>query len=123
MDARADTPDPRFLEGAALFDADDYFEAHEVWEDLWRECGQADRRFYQALIQAAVALYHHARGNATGAARLCASGKRYMQPFATAFAGVTVAEFWRAMEARLAGAPEVPRLGLSCSRGGAHPSA
>jgi uncharacterized protein len=120
MDARADTPDPRFLEGARLFDAGDYFEAHEVWEELWLECGPADRRFYQALIQAAVSLYHHSRGNATGAARLCASGKRYMQPFAPVFAGVDVAAFWRAMEARLAGASEVPQLGLGVPNGERH---
>lgn len=108
MDAAGDTPDPRFLAGVALFNAGEYFEAHEVWEDLWHERGPADRRFYQALIQAAVALYHHSRGNATGAARLCASGKRYMQPFAPVFMGVRVAEFWEALEARLNHASGAP---------------
>ena len=29
--------DPRYLAGVLLFNAGDYFEAHEVWEDLWAE--------------------------------------------------------------------------------------
>ena len=29
--------DPRYLAGIVLFNRGDYFEAHEVWEDLWME--------------------------------------------------------------------------------------
>jgi len=45
-------------------------EGHEVWEELWLDCPAADRRFYQSLIQAAVALYHWGNGNLAGATRL-----------------------------------------------------
>jgi len=88
--------------GAALFNAGEYFEAHEVWEELWMDCPSADRRFVQALIQAAVAVYHFSRGNPAGATRLFQSGKRYMEPYRPTRHGVDIDEFWRQMEAHLA---------------------
>ena len=48
--------DPRYLAGIVLFNAQDFFEAHEVWEDLWSETCGNEHRFYQGLIQAAVGL-------------------------------------------------------------------
>jgi predicted metal-dependent hydrolase len=99
-----DSPDPRFLAGVELFNRGEFFEAHEVWEDLWHECASAERRFYQALIQAAVAAYHWSRGNSTGAQRLYHSGRKYMEPFRPAHRGLAVDEFWNAMAAHLAGA-------------------
>ena len=54
-------------EGVKFFNAGSYFEAHEVWEDLWRETAGPVRRFYQGLIQAAVAMHHLERGNLAGA--------------------------------------------------------
>src|SRR6185312_1020920 len=55
--------DERYLAGIACFNRGDYFDAHEVWEELWMDCPSADRRFFQALIQAAVSLYHWGNGN------------------------------------------------------------
>jgi uncharacterized protein len=97
-----DTADPRYLDGIDLFNRGAFFDAHEVWEDLWRDCAAPDRRFYQGLIQAAVALYHFERGNRTGAARLYASGRRYMEPYRPTHLGLHIGPFWDAMEARLA---------------------
>jgi hypothetical protein len=69
--------DLRYRDGVARFNRGDYFEAHEVWEDVWRESASEDaRRFLQALIQIAAA-YHHLqrgerlhRGSLRGASRL-----------------------------------------------------
>lgn len=98
------SPDPRYFAGIDLFNSGEFFEAHEVWEGLWGECAAADRRFYQALIQAAVAAYHWGRGNATGARRLYHSGRAYMAPFRPAHLGLAVDEFWDRMASHLAGA-------------------
>ena len=54
-------------QGINLFNQGEYFEAHEVWEDLWRETDGPLRTFYQGLIHAAVGLYHLRQENATGA--------------------------------------------------------
>jgi uncharacterized protein len=96
-----DIPDPRFLQGIAHFNAGEFFEAHEVWEELWMECPSAERRFVQALIQAAVAVYHYNRGNHAGASRLFHSGRRYMEPYRPAYMGLAVADFWAKMETYL----------------------
>ncbi len=86
--------DPRYLQGILFFNRSDYFDAHEIWEDLWRDCPATERRFYQSLIQAAVALYHGGNGNRSGAARLSDSGKRYMEPFRPRYRGLDVEGFW-----------------------------
>ena len=114
MGADSDTPDTPaalFHRGVALFNAGEFFDAHEVWEDLWRECASAERRFFQALIQAAVSAYHKARGNMTGATRLLNSGRKYMEPFRPAHRGLVIDAFWNAMAAHLAGGP-VPTIVL-----------
>ena len=56
-----------FEKGLLFFNAGEYYQAHETWEDLWRVTEGPVRVFYQGLIQAAVGLYHLERGNATGA--------------------------------------------------------
>ena len=96
-----DTPDPRFLEGVALFNRGEYFEAHEVWEDWWRDCPASERRFAQALIQAAVAVYHYRRGNYAGASRLFHSGRRYMDAYRPTHCGLNVPDFWARVESHV----------------------
>ncbi len=54
-------------EGINFFNAAQYFEAHEAWEDLWRQSGGPLRLFYQGLVQAAVGLHHLSNGNLNGA--------------------------------------------------------
>lgn len=73
--------DPRYLAGVLFFNAQDYFEAHEVWEELWHETVGPDRKFIQGLIQAAVALFHFSNGNVRGAERLYHSSTDYLRPY------------------------------------------
>lgn len=89
--------DPRFLEGIRLFNAREFFEAHEVWEDLWHEMTDGNRRFVQSLIQVAVCVYHASNGNALGARRLFASAKRYMLAYGQTHWGVDIPMFWNEM--------------------------
>src|SRR2546429_1891276 len=53
-------------DGINFFNTGRYFEAHESWEDLWRETKGPLRLFYQGLVQAAVGLHHLSRGNLNG---------------------------------------------------------
>ncbi|HVP43752.1 MAG TPA: DUF309 domain-containing protein, partial [Terriglobales bacterium] len=62
----------RFEEGVALFNAGDFFAAHEALEDVWRDLHGPERRSMQGLIQLAVALHHHSTGNLDGARSLLA---------------------------------------------------
>jgi predicted metal-dependent hydrolase len=103
MGTNADAYDERYLAGILLFNRQDYFEAHEVWEDLWADCASPERPFYQGLIQAAVALFHFGNGNLRGAVKLFRSSKAYMEPFASPYLGLDGADFWRQMAACFAG--------------------
>lgn len=40
-------------EGVELFNQREYWESHEVWEDIWRTGNPTERLFYQGLIQVA----------------------------------------------------------------------
>jgi predicted metal-dependent hydrolase len=55
-----------FLEGIALFNDGEFFEAHEIWEDAWHLASGPRKSFYQGLIQCAVTLEHVRRGNPRG---------------------------------------------------------
>ena len=44
--------------GADLFDAGEFWEAHEQWEEIWQRERRPIRSFYQGLIQIAAG-YHH----------------------------------------------------------------
>jgi len=90
--------DARYLAGILFFNAHDYFEAHEVWEDLWADSHGDERRFIQGLIQAAVGLFHFTGGNLGGALKLYRSSRDYMEPCGSPFLGLDAADFWRQME-------------------------
>ncbi len=59
-----------FVDGVQYFNEKDFFECHEVLEEMWRHARGEKSRFYQGLIQAAVCLYHWSNGNFDGARRL-----------------------------------------------------
>lgn len=61
-----DTPD-EYRAYFEHFNRGEYYECHEVMERLWL---REKNRFYQALIQLAVALYHLSRGNTEGGRKL-----------------------------------------------------
>ncbi|QHW34245.1 DUF309 domain-containing protein [Paenibacillus rhizovicinus] len=61
--------DEKFVHFVVLFNVDeDYFECHEVMEELWLEEGRST--LYQGLLQAAVGLHHWRNDNFTGAVKL-----------------------------------------------------
>jgi predicted metal-dependent hydrolase len=48
----------RLEQGRAAFNRGEYFEAHELWEEAWRELEGAERIVVQGLIQIAAGLHH-----------------------------------------------------------------
>jgi predicted metal-dependent hydrolase len=60
--------------GIHLFNAGEYFEQHEVLEDLWRAEPGPIRELYQGILQVGVGLYHLERGNYHGATTLLDRG-------------------------------------------------
>jgi predicted metal-dependent hydrolase len=105
-----------YRRGIRHFNAREFYDAHEVWEDLWRESHGMEKRFLQGLIQAAVAFHHHSTGNVAGACSLMERSRRNLAGCPQEFAGIRVAELlaelgeWR--EALVSGksAPELPEI-------------
>jgi predicted metal-dependent hydrolase len=89
--------EPLYLAGVVLFNRREFFEAHEVLEDLWNECPSGDRRFYQAVLQAAVALHHFGNGNLRGAVKLYRTAKEYMELYPNPAFGLDREKFWSDM--------------------------
>jgi uncharacterized protein len=58
---------PKLDEFIRLFNKEDFYEAHEVLEELWLETAGDQKTFYKGLIQCAVALAHWKNGNPRGA--------------------------------------------------------
>lgn len=82
--------DKRFQEGLRRFNERDYFEAHEVLEDLWHEYRETDRTFLQALIQFSAGLYHLDCGNLRGARSQLTKGLQKLDRYHPAHQGVNV---------------------------------
>jgi predicted metal-dependent hydrolase len=60
--------------GRAAFNRGAFFQAHELWEDVWRVATGAERELTQGLIQIAAGLHHLQQGRPRPAARLLARG-------------------------------------------------
>jgi predicted metal-dependent hydrolase len=93
MDTTADEYDPLYLQGIAFFNACEFFEAHEVWEDLWKSYSGDLRLFYKGLIQAAVALHHFGNGNIRGARKVYGSSRGYLEQYRPTCVGLNVDKF------------------------------
>lgn len=85
--------DNLYAEGIAQFNQGEYFESHEIWESLWLGENGEPRRFFQGLIQAAVALYHLENGNEIGSRKLLASSAEYLRAYAPRYLGLDVDRF------------------------------
>jgi uncharacterized protein len=109
--------DPRYLEGLRHFNAREFFVAHEVWEELWRDERGRARQFYQGLIQAAVCLHHFGHGNTRGARKLYHSSRGYLDGYRPLYLGLDLerllADLQRCCADLVASQDDFPRVPLS----------
>jgi predicted metal-dependent hydrolase len=87
------TYDPLYLKGIAYFNACEFFEAHETWEELWKNYSGDLRLFYKGLIQGAVALHHFGNGNIRGARKVYGSSRAYLKQYGPVCEGLDVDTF------------------------------
>ena len=95
MDDLDEQYDSRYLAGIEHFNVCDFFEAHEVWEELWVEIEGPTRKFYQGLIQVAVCLHHFGNGNIRGARKLYHTSCRYLEAYLPVHEGLDVEKLIR----------------------------
>ena len=73
-----------------LFNAEKFFEAHEVLEALWRETTGPERDFYQGLIQVAAAFVHVQKGTPDGADQLLKKAEKKLKKYGPSFLGLEI---------------------------------
>jgi predicted metal-dependent hydrolase len=78
----------RVQDGIIFFNAQRYFDAHEYWEDAWREAGGPLRLFYQGLVQAAVAMHHFSQGNKGGGRTVMVRAIEKLEQYPPRFCGI-----------------------------------
>ena len=110
------THEDGFRRGIELFNKGEFFDAHEVLEDVWRAAPGPEKKFLQGLTQIAVGLHHHSRGNVIGARSSLARGSKNLSPYAEHHSGIHVAELraavaaWSAALENGAAVPSHPRI-------------
>jgi predicted metal-dependent hydrolase len=83
---------PAALSGLALFNAGEYFEAHEALESAWRDETGPIRELYQGILQVAVTYLHIQRGNYRGALKVSARCQPKLADWPDECRGVAVAQ-------------------------------
>jgi predicted metal-dependent hydrolase len=108
--------DEKYQLGIRHFNAREFYDAHEVWEDVWRESDGVEKRFLQGLIQAAVALHHHSTGNVVGACSLMERARKNLAQCPAEFGGIRAGKLlgelgeWRSALVSGKSALAIPRI-------------
>lgn len=96
------------IQGLKLFNAGEYFEAHEELELAWNEDAGPGRELYQAILQVAVAYLQIERGNYAGAKKMFLRMRQWLDPLPDTCRGVDVGRLREDVEAAH---QEMERLG------------
>ncbi len=94
--------------GVELFNAGEFWESHEAWEQIWLRHDEPARVFLQALIQLAAAYHQLQRGIHHGVVKHLNNVALKLGPFTGCFLGVDV-DAVKAAVAR--GQAEINRVG------------
>ena len=98
------------LEGIALFNDGNYFDSHELLEEIWFEIIGPEKRFLQGLIRSATALYHYREGNMEASRRMILSALELLEPHRPDRDGVNVEKMINALNRIFAWATQEPPL-------------
>ena len=84
-------------EGLRCYGDEEFFNAHEHWEEVWLACKEPEKTFLQALIQVAAAFHHLQRGNLLGTRSLLQAAARRLERFGPEFGGVALEPLRRSL--------------------------
>ena len=87
--------EPPFVKGIDHFNALEFWESHEAWEELWLAAESDLDQFLQGLIQVAAAYHHLKRGTFRGGVRLFDSGLARLSKFPATTCGIDRSEVER----------------------------
>jgi uncharacterized protein len=78
------------LQGINEFNTGEYYACHDTLEALWLDSIDPDKKFYQGVLQIAVACYHLHNRNWKGAVTLLGEGIGRLPYYQPIYAGINV---------------------------------
>lgn len=81
---------PEFAQGIAEFNQQQFYACHDTLEAIWVDAEEADKRFYQGILQVAVGCYHLSNDNLRGAIILLGEAVRRLSDYQPDYEGVNV---------------------------------
>jgi uncharacterized protein len=88
-------------EGLRLYDAGEFFIAHEAWESVWLGLPEPEKTFLQGLIQVTAAFHHLQRNNRLGTTLVLQAALRRLNRYPSSFGGISVSLLCRDIRERL----------------------
>ena len=88
----ADFP-AEFWQGVEQFNAGEFYACHDTLEAVWIEAEESDKKFYQGILQIAVALYHLGNQNLRGAVILLGEGSNRLRPYSVDYVPLDISDF------------------------------
>ncbi|MBW4582477.1 MAG: DUF309 domain-containing protein [Tildeniella nuda ZEHNDER 1965/U140] len=82
-----------FWQGVEQFNQREFYACHDTLEALWIEATEPDKKFYQGILQVAVALYHLGNQNWRGAVLLMGEGINRLRGYQPIYAAIDVEQF------------------------------
>ncbi|MDF0552901.1 DUF309 domain-containing protein [Kamptonema sp. UHCC 0994] len=79
-----------FWQGVQQFNDREFYACHDTLEALWMEASEPQKRFYQGILQIAVALYHLGNRNWRGAVILLGEGINRLNYYQPTYAEINV---------------------------------
>ena len=99
---------PAAIKGMELFNAGEYWLAHEHLEEAWKEETGAVGELYHAVLQTAVIYLHITRANYNGAIKVYGRVQKWITPWPAVCRGIQIGQLCQDLEVVIT---EVKRLG------------
>ncbi len=88
-------------EGLRLYEAGEFFTAHEAWETVWLGSPEPEKTFLQGIIQVTAAFHHLRRNNQLGAVLLLQAALGRLDRYPASFGGISVSLLCQDIRERL----------------------
>jgi predicted metal-dependent hydrolase len=85
-----DWSDGPLAEGLRLYEAGEFFTAHEAWETVWLASPEPEKTFLQGVIQVTAAFHHLQRNNSLGTMLLLQAALGRLDRYPSDFGGISV---------------------------------
>ena len=79
-----------FWQGVEQFNQEEFYACHDTLEALWMEASEPEKRFYQGILQIAVACYHLSNLNWRGAVILLGEGISRLRDYQPVYEDIDV---------------------------------